>query len=266
MLGSRIHARKATNANYTLNQLGGQRLGHVVWVSPPNDALGWRGYRLIQVLESGGMSARELCTRVADITLTGDDTSGDVYSTTRFVDTNAFSQDPTVVGDLFVATNASSGAGVAPEGEFAVIKYQDETGDDFIDFETDFPLSAAMVDTDTASILRMWRGNDAADGDLAFNVLGVNPVAVTANYYTYTQCYGICQTVYVAAKGAPQAAREACVAGAVGVGEDEVYAQDTVVGCFLAATNPGADGTRTSIFIDVLFGIARTYNALQINP
>ena len=130
MFGRLVHARAALGTDAVATTID-DKLGTIGWVAPTNDGIGWRGFRLIQILEAGGMSARELVARVADVTGTVTAGAGEINSTTQLSDTNAFTQTPTLVGDVCILTNDNAVVGGAPEGEFAIIKFQDEEGDDF---------------------------------------------------------------------------------------------------------------------------------------
>lgn len=250
----KIAAKSVLGGGQTLTNFGSCTRGDVVWLSPPNDAIGWRAYRLVQIIQSGGMSVRELAARVADVSLTGDDSGGNgTYGTTEFVDDGAFTQSPTLVGDLFVHTDDAGAAGGLPEGEFAVIKFQDESGDDFITFESDFPLSAAGADSDTAVVRRMWRGDDAADADFRFNILGVCPAAFSANDYGYVQAFGVVDVVLV--NTVAPTINTGLKAAAVGVTGDGTDGFEENIGIALATVSAGGDGARIPMHIDVIFGM-----------
>lgn len=250
----KIAAASVLGGSYTATALGSANLGDVFWLPPRNDGIGWRGFRLVRCLEATGMSIRELMARVADVTGTVTATSPEVNSITQLSDTDAFTQDPTLVGDLLVITDDAGAAGAAPEGEFAVISYQDEANDDFLNFDTDFPLSAAPAVGDTYRIRRMWQGDNAADADLNFNILGILPAAFSVGEFGYVLAWGIGQVVRVTTT--------ACVvdqgvrAAAVGItgGDDGTSFIAENIGIALDTFGAGNDGTRASIHIDVIHG------------
>ena len=264
MLGYKIAARTVLNADFSRNQLGGARLGDIAWVAPTNDGIGWRGYRLIQVLQAGGMSAREICRRVP-LVVSGTVTAaaGETNSTRQLSDTGEFTEDPTHVGDLLVVLDKLAVAGAAPEGEFAIISFQDLTGTNFVRFEENFALTVAPAVGDTYRIHRQWRGEDSVDGDENYNILGANPVAVTVNNFTWTQCYGICIIPWeTGGAGAPPDLFRGVMVGAV-AGDDVATGRSQLnIGLALAASGAGDDAARATIHIDVLFGL-RGVNALN---
>lgn len=70
---------------------------------------------------------------------------------------------------LYVLDNDDS-AGDAPEGQVSIIRHNTAT---VIDVEKDYPFSVALAANDDLVLIANWQAEDAADGDLGVDVLGV---------------------------------------------------------------------------------------------
>ena len=73
-------------------------------------------------------------------------------------------------GSMCYVLDNDDDAGAAPEGEVSIIRNNSAT---LIDMEMDYPFSVALAVNDDLVMISTWQAADAADGDLAVNVLGV---------------------------------------------------------------------------------------------
>jgi len=150
------------------------------------NAFGFSIYRYAKTQQSGGQSKGELAARIANVTGTVTAASGEVNDTTHLADTSNFTAG-NEEGKLCVITDNADSAGAAPEGEVAVIS--DSTTSQ-LTFDGGYALTTAPATSDTYTNLSIFHHDDAADGDLAINVMGVLMADRTAAYYGWVQVYG----------------------------------------------------------------------------
>lgn len=171
--------------------------------------LGPQIYRIIQVVESGGMGAGELVARAAAVSTTAEATS-----TTRSWDHAATFTADVHQNDLLCVLDSAAAAG-APEGQ--VRKIGLNTAGSLKLAQDEDPFTVTIGVGDTAIVKRMWKGDDAADSDAMAEILGVLPGDVTTKYFALALCWGLCDFALVKA--------------AIGVNEP-VVADATYIGPF----------------------------------
>lgn len=187
-------------------------------------------YRYGRTQQSGGQSKGELASRLADVTGTVTAAAGETNDTTHLADTSNFTSG-NEVGKVCMITDDAGAAGAAPEGEIALIIANTASQ---MTFDPDYALSAAPAASDTYSNYATYHHDDAADGDLAINVLGVLMADRTAAYYGWLQFYGLnpgtLYTTNTVAKGDPVVADAAAV-NAYGADTEQLwvgYAPNTI--------------------------------------
>lgn len=160
------------------------RVGQIAFV---NDAFGFRVFRYGKTGQSGGMSKGELSTRLADVTGTVTAAAGELNNTTHLSDTGNFTASAEI-GKLCVITDDAGAAGAAPEGEVGVVTANSV---DTLTLDSNYALSTAPAVGDTYANFSYFHHDDAADGDLAVNVMGIVMADRTAAYYGWLQIYGL---------------------------------------------------------------------------
>lgn len=94
---------------------------------------------------------------------------------------------------VYVLDNADA-AGAAPEGETSIVSRNTTTK---ISLERQYPLSVALANLDDLTLISNWQAEDAADGDLAVDVLGVvlGNAGVAAGNFGWLQREGFTQAL-----------------------------------------------------------------------
>ena len=207
------------------------------------------GYRILQYVKNTTASAAalgELLSKVAN-TAVSNITAGSVrQATTTGLTANAHD------GRLCYVTDNDDSAGAAPEGETSVVKNNSTT---IIDMEFDMPFSVALAANDDLTLISNWQGADAADGDLAVNVLGVvlGNQGISTLQFGWVQKEGYCPGVD-ALSGAITAG-DPVVADAAQVGAFGSDGQELWVGVALGAM--AADQTADTLPVNIrLFSCA----------
>lgn len=157
------------------------KLGKISMVSDDFGML--RIFRYVRILQSGGMTEGQLCTRVAVVTDTITAASGEVNDLTHAAATAIFTSGDEV-GKIFQVNVAGA---AAPEGESALIVGNDA---DQLTFASEYPLSTAVASGDTFSDWAIASCDDAAAGDNRINVGGLVMGAPSAKDYGWVQVYG----------------------------------------------------------------------------
>ena len=186
------------------------------------------GYRILQYVKNTTASVAataELLTKVAN-TAVANITAGSIrQATTTGLTANAHD------GRLCYVLDNDDTAGAAPEGETSVIKNNSAT---IIDMEFDMPFSVALAANDDLTLISNWQGADAADGDLAHNVLGVvvGNQGISTLQFGWVQKEGYCP--FVEALSGAITAGDPVVADAAQVGAFGSDGQELWVGIALA--------------------------------
>lgn len=148
------------------------------------------GPRIVQYCKFiNAMAVAELASKPANVSVSNI-TSG---STTGFV-TSGLTAD-VHNGKLAYVLDNDDSSGAAPEGEVGIIAKNTAT---IVTLEKDYPLSVALAANDDLSLISNWQAEDAADGDLAVDVLGVVLATggVSAGSYGWVQREGYCLPLY----------------------------------------------------------------------
>jgi len=97
-------------------------------------------------------------------------------------------------GKIFYVLDNADAAGAAPEGEMSIVRNNTTT---VIALEPNLPLSAAIANADTASLVSVCHAEDSADGDERRDVLGVVVSAeVSANNYGWIHRQGKTKAIF----------------------------------------------------------------------
>lgn len=234
------------NAQLNANDLvAAHNLGQIQIVT---DSFGLRMFRYGKTGQSGGQGKGELCARIANVTGTVTAAAGEVNSTTQLADTTNWATNDSERGKICVITDDAGGAGAAPEGEVAAV-VGNTASHQF--FDPNFPLTTAPAASDTYANFATAHHDDAADGDLAVNVLGLLMADRTADYFGWLQFYGIHPgalfTTSAVTAGNP------VVADAAAVGPHGCDTEQLWVGYApIAVAADLASPFRSLVFIDVL--------------
>lgn len=176
------------------------------------------GYRILQYVKNVSDSAYaigELVSKVATTSVANISSGTIRQAVTSGLTANDHD------GRLCYVHDNDDSAGAAPEGETSVVRNNTAT---VIDMEFDMPFSTALAANDDLRLISNWQSTDAADGDLAHNVLGVvvGNAGFSDNQFGWVQKEGYCPRVEA-------------LSGAITIG-DPVVADAAKVGAF------GADG------------------------
>lgn len=148
------------------------------------------GPRILQYCRFiNAMAVAELASKPGNVAVSNI-TSGTVKS---FVTSGLTANDHN--GKLAYVLDNDDSAGAAPEGEVGVIAKNTAT---IVTLESDYPLSVALAANDDITLISNWQAEDAADGDLAVDVLGVVLAVggITAGSYGWVQREGFCLPLY----------------------------------------------------------------------
>jgi len=234
-----------TPADYNKSKLSDMPgpLGALVGYNHP--LCGPQVYRVIQVVQSGGMSAGELAKRAASVAVTVDGTC----TARRLYDGSAFTADAHQ-NDLIAILDDAGAGGADPEGD--VRRIGRNTANDLYLADGQSEFSATPATGDTGGVLRLWKGIDATGGTVKADCLGVLPCDVTENDYTLALCWGLTASAKVkAATGAGDPiVADAAIVGPVA--SDEVKLQ---IGYCYCASHAGEAGVGGLIHIDLLSAI-----------
>lgn len=153
------------------------------------DFTGLKLFHLVQNRSGSAMAQGELVAGVGDddgITSAGTITGG---STTHVI-TSGLTADSHVGAILYVTDDAGA-AGAAPESEASRVIANSATR---IDLDPDYPLSAAIAASDTASMLATYNVEDAAANDLNHTVKGVviPKDGIADDALGFVQAFGVC--------------------------------------------------------------------------
>ena len=148
------------------------------------------GPRIVQYCKFiNAMAVAELASKPANVAIT-DITSG---TTTSFVTTGLTADVHN--GKLAYVLDNNDSAGAAPEGETGIVADNTTT---IVTLEKDYPLSVALAANDDITLISNWQAEDAADGDLGVDVLGVVLAAggVAASNYGWVQREGYTSALF----------------------------------------------------------------------
>lgn len=221
-----------------------EKKGIVRWDVHPN--LGWRGFQYLRCDQSGGMSAGDLATQIANVSI-NNITAG----TTTSITTSGLTANIYVDGILYCLDDAGA-AGAAPEGESGRIISNTATK---VSIHSDDAFSVSTAVNDDFEIHIPWAVGDAAVNDQARRVLGVSMADLSQYQYGWFQFYGLNPRVLAVAAGTALTKNEACVAGNGGLVTDgstaaaELRIGTTVVGLT-------SDTVRRYAHVDLFCGAA----------
>jgi len=180
-----------------------EKKGSVRWENHPT--WGLRGFKYCRIDQSGGMTAGQVCSQLANVSV-ANITSG----TTTVITTTGLTADIYVDGLLYCIDDAGA-AGAAPEGELGRIVANTTTT---ITVDTNDAFSVAPAANDDFNIQLPWAVDDSADGDAAWIVQGVVMAAQDQYDYGWVQFYGVHPAVPVVAAGTALPVNESLVADA----------------------------------------------------
>ncbi|HAM54115.1 MAG TPA: hypothetical protein DCQ64_01340 [Candidatus Rokubacteria bacterium] len=189
------------------------------------DAFGPRILQYVQNKSGSAVAMGELLSKPANVSVSNITAGSTTQATTSGLTADAHD------GKLcYVLDNADS-AGAAPEGEVSIVRNNTAT---LIDVERDRPFSVALAVNDDLVLISNWQAEDAADGDLAVDVLGVvlgNQGFADTNY-GWVQREGYVVADLEAATGLT--AGDPVVADAARIGDFDTDGQELWVGYALA--------------------------------
>lgn len=186
------------------------------------------GYRILQYVRNRSGSAfamGELLSKPANVAVSNQ--TGTV--TTSATTTGLTADDHN--GKLAYVLDDTGAAGAAPEGETTIVASNSAT---IITFERDMPLSVALASGDDLTLISNWQAEDAADGDIAVDVLGVvvGRDGFANGNYGWVQKEGFCPGVDTT--GAAITAGNPVVADVAQIGAFGTDGQELWVGVALA--------------------------------
>lgn len=167
--------------------------------------LGWRGFKYCRVFQSGGMTANQIASQLANVAITNI-TSG----TTVSILTSSLTADIYVDGILYCTDDAGA-AGAAPEGEKGRIVANTTT---VVTINSDDAFSVAPAANDDFAIHVPFAVDDSADGDAAWIVQGVVMADQDQYDYGWVQFKGIHTNAAIVAASAALPVNEGVVADA----------------------------------------------------
>jgi hypothetical protein len=204
-----------------------EKKGDVRWEMNPT--WGIRGFVYKRIDQSGGMTAGQVCSQVANTTITNI-TAG----TTTSITTSGLTAD-ILVGGLLVCTDDAGAAGAAPEGEKGRIIANTAT---LVTIDSNDAFSAAPAVNDDFAVHLPWAVDDSADGDASGIVQGVVMAAQDQYDWGWVQFYGIHPSVDSIAAGTAIVVDESVVAGAALVTDGAADAADLRIGrCLVGLTS-----------------------------
>lgn len=214
------------------------------------DSYGFRLFQYCRNMTGGATLAGELQKRVADAT-TSNITSG---TTTSYTKTAAGYTVGAFKGRLLYIDDNDDSAGAAPEGESSPIVNNSAT---VVSVDPQRPFTVALAANDDVRIISFDHLSDAADGDLASKVIGVDVAkdGHADNEYGWWQKYGVCPDVLHKASSAVTSLNPV-VADAAAVNAHGSDAVDLWVGYQLGTHAVDIVSNKSPVFLQ-LFGFVR---------
>lgn len=194
-------------------------------------ALGPAVVRYGRATQSGGVTRGELTKYKANVSI-DNITSG---STTTIVTTGltANAHD----GDILVCFDYNASAGGAPEGE-AVPIIKNTTTTVYVDPNNPFSVAAAV--NDDFRVVSFSKNIDSAAGDERVDLFGIAAATLTADYWGWFFCAGICPYALVRASTALTASK-ALIAHTARVSISSTSAQELLIGTALGKLAVASD-------------------------
>lgn len=212
-------------------------------------AYGYRRFQYVRIDQSGGCTAGQLMSQVADVAI-----SNITAGTTTSITTSGLTAD-IHVGGLLYCTDDNGGAGAAPEGEIARIVANSAT---IVTIDKDDAFSVAPAANDDFLIVKPWAVDDSADGDFASQVKGVTMAAHDQYDWGWVQFEGINPSVDAIAAGTAIPTGESVVADAAIVTDGAGDAVDLRIG--VAKHGLASDTVLRKIAVDLYCGAAYRMN------
>jgi len=156
------------------------------------DAFGPRIIKYCKFLAAASMG--DLASKVANVSVSNITSGSTTSAVTTGLTANAHD------GKIAYVLDNDDSAGAAPEGEMAIVGANTTTT---ISLDRSRPLSVALAANDDLVLISNWQAEDAADGDLGVDVLGVvlGNAGVTADRYGWLQQEGYVQANLKASTG-----------------------------------------------------------------
>lgn len=122
---------------------------------------------------------------------------GSTVNTTKYMTTSGLTANAHVGGSAYIL-NSTTGAGVAPEGEDAIIIANTTT---VVTIDSLAPFSATVASGDTVDLSGLWNCEPSADGDIAYVVQGVviGNLGISAGNYGWVCKAGRCPNALIKA-------------------------------------------------------------------
>jgi hypothetical protein len=215
-----------------------ERKGDIRWETHP--FWGLRGFKYCRIDQSGGMTAGQVSSQLANVSI-ANITSG----TTTTITTSGLTADILVDG-LLVCIDDAGAAGAAPEGEKGRIVANTAT---LVTIDADDAFSVAPAVNDDFKVHLPFAVDDSADGDAAGIVQGVVMAAQDQYDYGWVQFYGIHPSVATVAAGTAIVVDESVVADAAIVTDGAADAVDLRIGRALVEVTSDTVLRETAVFL-----------------